>query len=707
MTIHLRFILFTFFFSLSLSFFAQTSQESDKTLDAVKKLRETYNYKGNIYEKENDYDTALSYYSKALQLNFQLKDKQAIAGSHYSLGICYYSIGKYEVALQNFRKSNELNNEIGNKKGLALTYIEIGNVFWDQGNFDDALDNYLKGSALYESLGDMEGIANAYFNIGYVHLYQGDNKKALDFFSRELEIADQANSKNEIANAYNGLGDVFEKTGNYEEAVKSHTKSLKLRQEIKDSSGIARSYGNIGIAYTRQGEFTKALPNYIKLLKISESIDDKLGSADAHLGIGEVYLNQDMLEEALINLNQALVIYKELENTEGIQDTYFSLSMLHEKTGNYKEAYESYNLYSDTKDSLFNERSNKQIKEMSTKYESEKKEKDIDLLTKETALRKTEIHKQKTIRNNILIGLTIAIVLTLLIYNRNSTKQKLNTALSLKNDELTQKNILIERQQTRILDSINYAQRIQQSILIDEKEIKTYLPDSFVFYRPKDIISGDFYWFSHINNKLIIAAVDCTGHGVPGAFMSMIGNTLLNQIVNEQHITTPSEILSMLNIEVFGALRQEKDSALERDSMDIALCCIDLQNKTLEYAGARNPLYIIKSNELKIINADHQTIGSGGLISKKTNPADTRFTNHTISIEKDTCIYLFTDGYKHQFGGNEKKKFGTKRFKEMLQNINQLEMQEQKEILLRTLAQWQADIQQIDDMLVIGIKFTG
>ena len=239
---------------------------------------------------------------------------------------------------------------------------------------------------------------------------------------------------------------------------------------------------------------------------------------------------------------------------------------------------------------------------------------------------------------------------------------------------------------------------------MEENEIQNYLPDSFIYYQPKDIVSGDFYWCSKINNKIIIAAVDCTGHGVPGAFMSMVGNTLLNQIVNEKHVTVPSEILRLLNIEIYQALHQEKDGTLSRDGMDVALCCIDYENNNVQFAGAQNPLYILSDNEVSIIKGDKQGIGGGGSIAKIFNPLKTIYTNHVIPIKKEMSIYVFSDGYMDQFGGNDRKKFGMQKFKDLLENNQNTSMSIQKEIFANALADWKGSKPQTDDILVIGVR---
>ena len=281
----------------------------------------------------------------------------------------------------------------------------------------------------------------------------------------------------------------------------------------------------------------------------------------------------------------------------------------------------------------------------------------------------------------------------------------------------------IKAKNIQITDSINYAKRIQDSILLSEEEIQKYLPDSFIYFQPRDIVSGDFYWFSahpQTGGAIIIAAIDCTGHGVPGAFMSMIGNMLLNKIVNEKHITDPEEILNRMHIGVLTALQQEKKDAQSQDGMDMALCVIDTENKQIQYAGAMNPLYIIRNNEKSLlkkgrvssqttnipelieIKPDSRSIG--GISLKKEINTERKFTTHTIDIQKGTVIYMFTDGYIDQFGGEKNTRFTSSRFKQLLLNNYNLDMQQQKISLSKTMEEWKGDLKQIDDILVMGIR---
>ncbi|HRH02815.1 MAG TPA: SpoIIE family protein phosphatase [Bacteroidia bacterium] len=276
-----------------------------------------------------------------------------------------------------------------------------------------------------------------------------------------------------------------------------------------------------------------------------------------------------------------------------------------------------------------------------------------------------------------------------------------STAIHKEKERINQLKLEIEDKHKQIIDSVNYAKRIQEAILPNTKEITEYLPQSFILFRPRDIVSGDFYWFSHKNSISILAAVDCTGHGVPGAFMSMIGNTLLNQIVNEKGITNPAQILTILNQEINRSLKQTQQESQSRDGMDIALCTFeslpDEDSIKLEYAGANRPLYLIQNNELQEIKANKFPIGGLSYEVEKI------FTNHSFTLAKNDSIYLTSDGYADQFSSNDKKLM-TKKFKEILLNIHQKSPSEQLLFLDQFIQNWMLGTEQTDDILVIGVK---
>jgi len=264
---------------------------------------------------------------------------------------------------------------------------------------------------------------------------------------------------------------------------------------------------------------------------------------------------------------------------------------------------------------------------------------------------------------------------------------------------------VIEEKNKDITASIEYSKRIQRSVFIEKNKIKEHAPESFILFKPRDIVSGDFYWFTEThsaaqpeNKLLVVAAVDCTGHGVPGAFMSIIGHTLLNRTVNNSEIATPADALNFINREIKKTLNQKAYEAAIRDGMDIALSVIDFKNLSLSFAGANNPLYIVRAGEMLELKATKQPI------TASTDSEPFPFTNETFDLQKGDTIYLFTDGFADQFGGEKGKKFMYKRFRESLISVQHLNMDEQKKKLYDIFLDWRGELEQVDDLLVIGIR---
>jgi serine phosphatase RsbU (regulator of sigma subunit) len=307
---------------------------------------------------------------------------------------------------------------------------------------------------------------------------------------------------------------------------------------------------------------------------------------------------------------------------------------------------------------------------------------------------------QILINGGLLTG-TVAIFTILLINTRyNLTKKEIIARLALadSNKQLEFQKGIIEEKNKDITDSIKYARRIQEAILPQEHHLKQVVPNIFVLYKPKDIVSGDFYWFSQKGDNVLIAAGDCTGHGVPGALMSMLGSSFLNEIVNEREVLQPSRILDEVKSKIISILNQRNSELGSKDGMDIALINLDLANNKLQYAGAFNPFWVIRNGELIEIKADKFPIGNYAELTLN------KFTNHNFDLLPGDRIYLFTDGYSDQFGGPMKKKFKYRQFKDLLISLPEGGMETQKNILNRTIEDWKGDLEQVDDILVIGIR---
>ena len=327
---------------------------------------------------------------------------------------------------------------------------------------------------------------------------------------------------------------------------------------------------------------------------------------------------------------------------------------------------------------------------------------------KKDAVQAAELKRQKALRNFLLLGLGLVFAFAIFLYRSNKFKQKANALLSSQNEEIKRQsenlkkaNKEISDKNKQITDSINYASRIQTAILPPHDLFEKHFPEYFIFFKPRDIVSGDYYWLTQKGNKVIVAAADCTGHGVPGAFLSMLGISFLNEIVNKHQEIKAGEILDMLREQIKSSLRQTQNSRDTKDGMDIALCALDLEKMEVEFSGAHNSLVLIrdtKEKEIEEIKANRMPVS----IYRKEKPFDT----HTININKGDSLYMFSDGYPDQIGGEKKRKFMRRRLKEVFLELSQknISMKEQYNILDKELTTWKKHHQQVDDILIIGLK---
>ncbi len=658
---------------------------------------------GVIYRNEGSYKKAIENYEKSLKIYEELQDTANIASTYQVIGISYFYWAKYDKAVKHYQSSLEIYKKINNEKGIAGCLQTIGVIYQERGDYERALKFNQDALKIFEKIGDKYSIANTMMNIGIVFKDWGNyQQKALEYFNNALLIMEELANKQGVAYALNNIGTVYEewenysqsegfdKNENYKKAIEYYEKSLSIEEEIGDVHGSAGTLQSMGNVYGKTEDFAKSLEYHQRALKIREEIGDQAGIANSYHCIGVIYKELKKYSNALVYCNNSLKIAKQLKKKDLIEDIYKSISGIYYSIGNYKNAFEYYVKYSELKDSIFNIESHKQIAEMEEKYEAEKKEQQIVILAKEKELQKLDIKKKEEenkkqrifILGSILL-LIIILIFSLLLFNQLRQKKKANILLESKNQEIS--------------DSIHYASRIQSAILPPVEYIAETLPSHFILDKPRDIVSGDFYWLARKENRVIVAVADCTGHGVPGAFMSMLGVAFLNEIINQNDNLNANDILNKLRENVIKSLHQTGKAGEATDGMDIALCIIS--NNKLQYAGANNPLYFIRDKNLTEIKADKMPIS----IHINDNVS---FTNHELDIKEGDMIYLFTDGYVDQFGGEKGKKFKFNQFKKLLLDICDKHPEEQKNILDKTLIAWQGKFKQIDDILIMGIKIT-
>jgi serine phosphatase RsbU (regulator of sigma subunit)/tetratricopeptide (TPR) repeat protein len=642
-------------------------------------------------------DSAIHYAGIAIIEAGKLGKKKELAKAYRYTGEAWSYKGDSAKSIAAFRKAISINESTGNKKEAAHDHNGLGNTYFKLGNYPPALKSYLKAIKLAEEAGDKREALINYYSVGNIYYFQGDLETAMEYHNRSLALAEEINDRLQIAFCYDNIAAVQMARGDDAGAEINLLKSVKIREEENYMDGLLASYTNLGVMYQNKGKHEQALLYHGKVLSLSEKMQRVYGKAIALINMAEVYSSIGDEAKAIEYYERSIKEGRATGYTELIKAGYKGLATAYSATGDYRNAYKYHVLYSTLNDSVLNESSSKQLAEMRTRFETEKKEleiltlnKDKELLVQGKKLNEAELGRQRMINYSVSLGLLLVGGLAFFIYRGYRQKQVANRLLE-------EKNMLIEEKNKDITDSINYAKRIQKAILTSGNYMKKHLPAHFVLYKPKDIVSGDFYWaYRTADMKVIIATADCTGHGVPGAFMSMIGASKLSEIVIERKISEPAMILNQLRDEVIKALNPEDADEVSQDGMDISICCFDLGNMQLQYAGANNSIYIIRKGALAEYKPDKFPVG-------KFSGQAGAFTNNIIGLEKNDRVYTFTDGYADQFGGPSGKKFKYKQLQELLLSIHDQSMDKQKEVLDTTIERWRGKLEQVDDILVIGI----
>ena len=572
--------------------------------------------------------------------------------------------------------------------GLAITYKNMGAIYRHHGNYPKALEYDLNALDLYQKIGNKNGIASLLGNIGIVYWNQENYPKAREYYLKAFDINKETGNKELMASNIGNIGIIYKDEGNYPKALEYYSKALSIMQDLGDMDGIATNLGNIGDIYSNLGEYKKALEYDFKAMNITRKLGEQGLLAVNLIDVGNLYRYEKEYSLAKVYYDSAMVLAKKIGETDQIRDAYGSMADLDSATGNYKAEAENYKKYIIYRDSLQNEANTKKLVQTQMNYEFDRKTDSTKAAQdKLNLIAAKESQHQKMLLYSFIGGFILMLALAFFIFIGYQQKQKSNIII-------TQQKELVEEKNKEILDSINYAKRLQEAILPPVSLIKKSFPDSFLLYQPKDIVAGDFYWMEKSGDNILIAAADCTGHGVPGALVSIVCSNALNRTVKEFHIIEPGKILNKVRELVLETF--EKSESNVQDGMDISLCCINKETNDLKWSGAYNSLWYIKGGEMKEVIADKQPIGK----QDRTQP----FNTHNLHLQKGDALYLFTDGYADQFGGPKGKKFKYKQLQDILLANATKSMEEQKTILEGHLEDWKGDLEQVDDILIMGIR---
>lgn len=665
----------------------------------VEKRKKTLTQKARIYfqhalfyDDKGDTTNMMRYYKKSLSIFQGIQDTANIAFLINNISYSYSRSGNLSLSLDYLQKGLSTSIEMNYKKGVAMFLLRIGRMFKDQGNVTEALENMEKAVVIFFEIHDLRSSADALIQTGIPYSKINNINKALNCFQKAISINQEIKNNYGTRSAYYQIGEMYQQANDFPNALTNYEKSLSIGTEMKNSVWIPKLLDAIGNVYTKQGNISKAIEYIFKALKINQEVKFDGGIATCYTSLAHAYFKQKNYKMAKECIDRA--IWSQSYANE-IRDGELLASRIDSSNGNTNGAYEHFKKYIILRDKLNNEDVRKAA--IKAKFQTEyDKRKLVDKKEQEKKdeISKAESKKQKLIILIIGMSLLFVLVFAVFVFRSLRARNKQNKIISEQKKVVENQKYLVEEKNREILDSIEYALRIQTAILPPQKIVQKYLESSFILYKPKDIVAGDFYWMETVDDLILFAACDCTGHGVPGAMVSVVCHNALNRALREFGLTKPSKILDKtaeIVLENFSKSDQEI-----HDGMDISICALSIKKRTLEWAGANNSLIFINNGQLIETKADKQCIGYNDNVKP--------FNNHQFILQPETSIYLFTDGYSDQFGGQREKKLTKSKFKELLLSIQHLPIQQQATELDEFITTYKKETEQTDDILVIGVR---
>ena len=656
---------------------------------------------GLNYNYQSNYEEALIYYKKSLKIYEEIGDNKGNSDTYNNIGLILHKQDNFKEALICYKKSLKIKEGIGDKKGMSSCYNNIGLIYNDQGNYEEALIYYKKSLKIEEELGNKKGIAETLHNIGNIYKTHRDYDKAIEFYKRSLIIREKINDKKGFAVSLNAIGLIYENQGKYKEALDNYNKSLAIQQEIGNLHGIAHTYNNIGVLYKEQKEYQKAMDYYMKSLKICEEIGSGTIISNILGNIGMLFYQQNNYQQAQDYAHRSLALANKVNALENIEFNSNLLYLIYKKTHKDSKALGMLELYNETKDTLAKMDLNDLLLKEKVKKEYEVKiyKDSIGNLININKLadKDAALQSKKDQQTFLLVCFVLVLVFSIFIFNRFRITNRQKKVIQDQHQELEHNHSVLEEAHKDITDSIVYAKRIQDATLTSTLYIKDVLHQSFLYFNPKELVSGDFYWVFNNADEVFFTVADCTGHGVPGAFMSMIGNSLLNEMIIENNIRDTNLIMDNVSNKVKISLDQKGEQGQSRDGMDMVLCRLNKKTNELMFTGAKNSLFLIRDGEIIEYKGDKRPVGY-------YLGENIEFTSQKIKLKKNDLLYIFSDGFSDQFGGEKGKKYKAAKFKRFLLSISDKDIEIQRNLLGEEFDRWKGNLEQIDDVCLMGVR---
>ena len=664
------------------------------------------------HNKRFNFDSLDYYLQQSVAIFRAEQDSLGMAGAYFSIGFSCYSNDNYHIAEKYCNEAVLIFEALEVKLPLAQSLSLLCEIHNYMGNNTLAMTQCYRALDIYEELEAEKFKPTLYNTMASVNYDLKNYDRAKSYLLLSIELAQKYELAHELSSAYISMGEVLRSTEDFQGAMDYFRRSLNLDRQNEDNAGISYAYLNIGKTLVLQGEYERAISLLEGALEISEDFGDLLLQARASLELGKAYYNLKDMEKAFDFLNKSLAYAKRVGLGTLLQECYINMANYYYSVGELENALVYFKFYDLEKERLYEQESAKRIAEMETVYELNKKEQTISILRQENQIQVLQSNERKMVNYGLILGVVLLSGLGMVLYSKYQLKNKANLELEKQKeainlqkakiekqrDEIINKSKLLEESKQDITDSIMYAKRIQMSLLPEREHLKNLFPDSFVFFRPKDIVSGDFYWIHEVGEKVIVAVLDCTGHGVPGAFMTVLANSILNELVLENCVNAPNVILSVMDTKIREALHQNlQHEDASSDGLDMAVCIVNRSSMEVNYSGAQMPIFITHQHSLMQLNPNRHSLG-GTLFREKS------FSNQSVKLSRGDMIYLASDGFQDQFGGPRDKKFLRVNFKSLMEKIQHEPTPRQSQVIQEAFDRWKGEQTQTDDVLVIGLR---
>jgi serine phosphatase RsbU (regulator of sigma subunit)/Tfp pilus assembly protein PilF len=674
-------------------------------------------------------DSAKIYAFQALKYSQKLNYLNGLGKSYNCLGVVNNIIGDLDKSLEYYLKALEIREKIGNKNDVAKTLSNIGLVYNDRSEYSKALEYLMRAQSITE-IDLKETNPHLLLNIGSVYQNNLQRDKAFEYFTKALSIAKKEENKNLEMRILINIGAIYfandSKLYNITKAIQVFENAYKVALQLNEIYYVSKILNNLGQVYFMQGNYEKAQDYFFKAAEAAEETGDINIKSIIFSNIARTLLNLNKANAGEKYIKESIKLANESNSKINLKDAYSIYTMILEKQGKFKEALEYYKLSSNLKDTIYNQEKEKDIAKRELSYEYQKKQladslkylEEQKIKDLQISEQKAKIKQEETIKYAFGFGFLLLALMLGILFQSFNQKKKANVLLTKQKEEIAEQNFKLEEQKMKIeainvnlshlndqlaeknkdiTDSIHYAKRIQEALLSGHKILQHSFPEFFIMFRPRDIVSGDYYYANSLQGRYTIFSVaDCTGHGVPGAFMSLLGISFLNEIITDKRTVYPDEILNQLRHKVISSVSQDEHK-MQKDGMDMALCVVDHFTNKLYFAGANNSLIIIRNGEIIDMKADKMPVGlyGGDMVP---------FTLKEFDLTEGDCLYMHSDGYPDQFGGPKGKKFKSSQIKEMLLNIHTYSMESQKAYVEDTFDNWTLSYPQIDDVTLMGVK---